>query len=547
MSLWGIVVYILDYFSKETVEGLLQKWIPLNLKINLLLILIAVFICYKDFVGFAKKFVNKSGVLLPALFLISLAIASLVAPQTHRIFYDEDIYANMGQNMALKNQTGYCNYGTFEYGEYHPHWISYNKQPSGWPFLISLVFQFFGTDERYAFFLNNVLFSAGVLVVFSITWHLCEVFFTAFIAALAFSIIPHNLIWANTAAAETSAGLLTGIVVLSLIVFLKRKKDRHLFLLMLLIPFACQMRSESLLILGWVLISILLYSPRILAEKRLWTLGLLTTVFLLPHILHTLTVSGHSWGAEGDKFSLQFFWNNLYTNGIYYFNNRCFPVLLTVLALTGLLYPRESYRPRFLIFLWFILFWGIFLFFYAGSYEYGADVRFSLLSFMPLSILAGIGAGFIRGKIVIRDNRYARLASPLLILLILAGFLKFLPLVRQVGQEAWGARHDHTYAKAFIERIPRRSMVLTQTPTMFLVWGQNAIQTYAGINYPDLIQDLMEKYQGHVYFHYNYWCNVKSERNRRLCKAIQSKYQLKEIVVAHEQNYIYGLYQMSFK
>jgi len=547
VSLWGIVVYILDYFSKETVEGLLQKWIPLNLKINLLLILIAVFICYKDFVGFAKKFVNKSGVLLPALFLISLAIASLVAPQTHRIFYDEDIYANMGQNMALKNQTGYCNYGTFEYGEYHPHWISYNKQPSGWPFLISLVFQFFGTDERYAFFLNNVLFSAGVLVVFSITWHLCEVFFTAFIAALAFSIIPHNLIWANTAAAETSAGLLTGIVVLSLIVFLKRKKDRHLFLLMLLIPFACQMRSESLLILGWVLISILLYSPRILAEKRLWTLGLLTTVFLLPHILHTLTVSGHSWGAEGDKFSLQFFWNNLYTNGIYYFNNRCFPVLLTVLALTGLLYPRESYRPRFLIFLWFILFWGIFLFFYAGSYEYGADVRFSLLSFMPLSILAGIGAGFIRGKIVIRDNRYARLASPLLILLILAGFLKFLPLVRQVGQEAWGARHDHTYAKAFIERIPRRSMVLTQTPTMFLVWGQNAIQTYAGINYPDLIQDLMEKYQGHVYFHYNYWCNVKSERNRRLCKAIQSKYQLKEIVVAHEQNYIYGLYQMSFK
>ncbi|MFO7984528.1 MAG: glycosyltransferase family 39 protein, partial [Desulfatiglandaceae bacterium] len=209
-----------------------------------------------------------------------------MAPQTHRIFYDEDIYANMGQNMALKNQTGYCNYGTFEYGEYHPHWISYNKQPSGWPFLISLVFQFLGTDERYAFFLNNVLFSAGVLVVFSITWHLCEVFFTAFIAALAFSIIPHNLIWANTAATETSAGLLTGIVVLSLIVFLKRKKDRHLFLLMLLIPFACQMRSESLLILGWVLISILLYSPRILAEKRLWTLGLLTTVFLLPHILH---------------------------------------------------------------------------------------------------------------------------------------------------------------------------------------------------------------------------------------------------------------------
>jgi hypothetical protein len=258
-------------------------------------------------------------------------------------------------------------------------------------------------------------------------------------------------------------------------------------------------------------------------------------------------VSGHSWGAEGSKFSSSFFWNNFYTNSVYYLNNRCFPVLLTLLALTGLLYPQKSYRPRLLVFLWFIIFWGVFLFFYAGSYDYGADVRFSLLSFMPLAILAGLGAAFIRDKATVGSQRYKQLASYVLILLMFGSLLKFLPLVRQVGQEAWGSRHDHEYAKAFIESIPERSIVLTQTPTMFLVWGQNAIQTYAGINHPALIKDLMKKYQGHVYFHYNYWCNVESERNRRLCAAIQKKYQLKKIVAAHEQHYTYGLYQMSFK
>ncbi len=46
--------------------------------------------------------------------------------------------------------------------------------------------------------------------------------------------------------------------------------------------------------------------------------------------------------------------------------------------------------------LWFVLFWGIFLFFYAGSYRYGADVRFALLSFMPLAVLAGIGGEALR-------------------------------------------------------------------------------------------------------------------------------------------------------
>ena len=82
---------------------------------------------------------------------------------------------------------------------------------------------------------------------------------------------------------------------------------------------------------------------------------------------------------------------------------------------------------------------------------------------------------------------------------------------------------------------------------MFLLWGQNAIQTYAGVNNPDLIRDLMEKYQGHVYFHFNYWCNTMDERNQNLCKAIIDRYSLEEIATAREQNYEYGLYRMTFK
>ena len=55
-----------------------------------------------------------------ALALLVVAAAALVifaAPQVHRIYYDEDIYANVGQNIALTHQAAMCNYGTFEYGE----------------------------------------------------------------------------------------------------------------------------------------------------------------------------------------------------------------------------------------------------------------------------------------------------------------------------------------------------------------------------------------------------------------------------------------------
>ena len=122
------------------------------------------------------------------------------------------------------------------------------------------------------------------------------------------------------------------------------------------------------------------------------------TLFLLPHFLHFYAVSGHSWGTQGSKFSLEFLAHNLDTNGIYYLNNKFFPLLITVLALIGLFCPQKGKKWRWLIFLWFLPFWGIFLFFYAGSYTYGADVRFALTSFMPLAVLAGIGGGWIGNK-----------------------------------------------------------------------------------------------------------------------------------------------------
>ena len=113
------------------------------------------------------------------------------------------------------------------------------------------------------------------------------------------------------------------------------------------------------------------------------------------------------------------------------------------------------------------------------------------------------------------------------------------------GQEAWGARYDHKYAKEFIQNIPKRSIVLSQNPAMFLLWGQNSIQAYSGLEQPELIKQFIDKYQGHVYFHHNYWCNTKSIRNIRLCEAIREKYTLTEVATAREQDHKYGLYKIS--
>jgi hypothetical protein len=495
----------------------------------------------------------------------------------------------MGQVIALIGQTGMCQFGTFDYGQFNATWLSYYKEPSGWPFLMSLVFQLFGTDELYAFVLNNAIFAGGVLVVFFIVWNLSGRFFPAFSAALVFALIPHNLIWSNTVAAEPSAAFFAGLAVLCLVIYLKTNKARHLFMPAVVLPLACQMRPESGLILLWAVIALIvcfrdenkviegkgqregeeggeqkggMVKERgrirgVLFRKEIWTAGIITLIFLMPHLFHLYVTGGESWGAQGVKFSMEFFWNNLSFNGPYYLNNATFPAFFTVLALVGLVFARFDLRWRLIILLWFVLFWGIFLFFYAGSYNYGADVRFALVTYMPLAVLAGMGAERILSWMKGLAEKGSGLGAPvrvngktvgiLIILVLIFVCLPFLPLVRTVGQEAWGARHDHQYAREFIKKVPARSIVLTHNPTMFFVWGQSAIQAYAGIENPDIIQNLMDKYQGHVYFHYNFWCNVRSDANRGICEGIRAKYNLEEIDRATEQTYEYALYKMSNK
>lgn len=545
LVLFGIIIYFADFFDKGEIKNLLKKWLPWNLKVNFFLILICLVLCGRDILDALKSLRGRSGIILGVVCVIGFLTACFVAPRTHRIFYDEHIYANMGQNIAFSNETGHCHYGIFEYDEYLPQSIGYNKQPNGWPFFISIAFEVFGANETSLFVLNNLFFSGSIVIVFFITLTLTGEYFAALLAAVFFGLIPHNIVWSNTGACEPSATFILGLTALILVIYLRSGKNLHLLLLALIVPFACQMRSESILILLWVFLVFLLFRPKLLIERGLWTIGLVTTLFLVPHLLHMYAVSGHSWGAVGAKFSMEFFRDNLGVNARYYFINEAFPVLFTIFAMIGLFLKDMSVRWRLMIFIWFLLFWGVFLFFYAGSYRHGADVRYALVSFMPLSILAGTGADAFRGFLAHRTSK--AVAAGLMVLLVTSSFVGFIPLVRRVGQTAWGARYDHLYAKEFIKRIPERSVIVTHNPSMFFLWNRSSLQAYIAVNNPSIIRHLMARYQGHVYFHYNYWCNAQNAGSRRLCREIQDKYHLKEVAEASEQHYKYRLYKMSFK
>jgi len=260
LLLAGILFAVIGARTKPEIEVLLIRWFSRFLWTNFLLVVIGVALCRSDIVAaFRELFaaspgpirtprsLNWPGVYLLLILITGLLLISLAAPQVRRIYYDEDIYANMGQNIAYTGQTRMANYGTFEYSEYFVNWLLYNKDPSGRPFLIGLVFQLFGTDKTYAFYLNNLLFAGGLLIVFFITWIVARGWFAGLIAALVYALIPHNLIWSNTIAAEKPAAFFESLVVLCILVWFQSREPRHLFLMVAILPLAGAMRTESVM------------------------------------------------------------------------------------------------------------------------------------------------------------------------------------------------------------------------------------------------------------------------------------------------------------
>ena len=548
----GILVWTIDYYPKSAMEGFLMRALPWTLLFNLLLIIITLILCGKGIAGFLKNLfvadlnkINRQGIWLALIVILAFVMVTFVAPRTHRIFFDEDIYANIGQNIALTGQAGMASYGEFFHGEYKANWLSYNKEPGGWPFLISVAFQLCGVNELAAFILNNLFFTAAVFLIFLITLEITGAYSPALLAAFIFSLIPHNIIWANTAAAEPAAAFFTLFSLLCLTIYLKTTEARQLFLLAAVLPFSCQMRPESILIIPLAFIALAMFRRELFFKKQLWATGLLTFLLLLPHLLHFYAVGNNSWGAAGARFSWEFFRNNIIVNGPYYFNNEWFPLLFTLAAVIGFILTKYSLKWRYFIFLWFTAFWGIFLFFYAGSYRYGADVRFALLSFAPLAILAGFGLDWIRNKLVeLLPGGSA--AALIIVVILLVSWIRFLPLIRNIGQEAWEARADHSLTREFIKKIPERSIVVTHVPTMILLWQQSAISVDA-LKDRALMANLINKYDGNVYFHYNYWCHTASDTNSRVCGEVKKNFALEEIAADKSLGRLYGLYRIRMR
>jgi hypothetical protein len=477
------------------------------------------------------------------LMMLAAVLAAGVSPRTNRVYYDEQIYQNIGQNLADLKRAQMCNDGTVLRGRLRCARAEYNKQPYAYPHLLSLAYRVFGVRATTAFAVNTIAMALAVCFLYLLVFLLFSDRVAAFFAALLLVLTPEQLVWSATAAVEPSASLACIAALLAAACFVRSRSTVSLAGATVVAAYAVQFRPESFLIVPVVGLLLWQRTREEFARPRLWSAGLLFLALTAVHLGHLIAVRNEGWGTTAAPMSVGYVVDNLRVNGWFYLRDARFPMTYTLLAILGLSEPRGD-AGRLAMAVWFLLFFAVTLFFYAGSYDYGADIRYSLATYPPMMVLGGLGiARLVRWLERVRPGLPAALGLSAVVAFQFVWW--YLPVVRSTDDGAWAARADVQFARSFIPDLRGNAYVLTQNPGMFQVWGVSAGQMSLVASNPDYLDELAKQFTDGVYVHWNFWCNSQDQIQQEFCRRVLDLRPAEIVREYRERDQHYVLYRLA--
>lgn len=529
MAVFGYIIFHFLGSEKVALENVLTYLLPGMLAVSFMIIIT---LFTKEFRVFFSMFSNvktKTWIFLALILLAGLAIR-LATPQVHRLYFDEDIYENIGQNILTQQKAVLCNTGTPTSCE---EWIL-NKQPNGYPFSLAFSFLLFGVSETVAFGLSIAVSVLSIALIFLLSYILLRNEKIALYAALVFALLPQNIIWATTVTSEPMLVFFILLSLISLFAYISSRKPLILLLSAALISFTIQIRHEAGIFIAVAVLVLALFDKKLLAtmkEEKNLIVFIILLLLITPHIIHMLHASKYdNWGSNGEKLSLSYATKNVPDNTAFFFENTRHPLVFTVLALIGGIYCAfKNKKALAILLLIFAAFFGIYGIFYAGSVNYGVSVRYILTVYPVFAILAGAGAYALEKVFSSRmDHSYI-----LALALILLSFLPFLGYTTSTWEEAFDARLSHEYALSSIGSF-KGCYILSHVPSMYLVNGVDSLQTWnAKVNIPEMKKIFNQT--SCVIFDDGYWCQIEPYKTD-ICTWVKQNYNLTYISSQYVRN-----------
>jgi Dolichyl-phosphate-mannose-protein mannosyltransferase len=455
---------------------------PLIIYITLVLLAIAVWRERKKLDGFA---------LAPAV--MGLVASLYILAPVHRLFFDEDIYVNIGHNLATVPVAQVTLLGSAE----DIAISTYYKEPAGWPALLSLIFLASGPGESAAFLAARGMYALTILAVYLLARRLGAERPSALVAAAVFGATPVSFWYSASAGTDIAAAFFSTVALWGL-------SGRNGAVAGPAIAMAAHVRMEMI-----VLAPLLWFSRRISFNWKAATLALIAVDVI--HILWVLSVAHVLTQAEGieSAFSLSHVIQNLKADAAYLFNPLSFPTLAVLLPALSL-WERapsasERVKGKFLL-LHITSLLGVYLLFYAGSFA--INPRYSIQLLAPLSVLAVTA---IRNRIVL-----ALLAASLII-----------PHLQPGEPEAYiqTLAADHRLSEEFAAKVTPDDLVVTMEQEMYINQGVRAMSSVLAWERPERLDEELRK-PGKVFYHGSARTNVEGTQAWNADQWVKSNYEI---------------------
>jgi len=473
------------------------------------------------------RIVGRRNGLIALALLVGAYFACDLAPQTTRIFFDEHLYMQIGQTIALTGRAEGANYARVEYGQFEMYSPWVNKQPNGLPYLLSWIYRLVGVSDRASDFLNPALVGLTAAALFLgltlVPWTLPTG--AALAAAILFMFTPLVPWWGHTVAVEPGAAATAACAFLAACAHARLRETNTAqglpasgLLLAGATAFAVYFRPESMLVFPMVAAVLWSTDDRFIEDISAWGALALSIAMAAPNVLQLWAARGEDWGArDGRRFAFDFIGKNFSNNGGYFIDSKWFPLAGTVLAVAGALWLLRRNRTAGLALgVWFMLSWGIFILFYAGGYFYGASSRYAVVSCAPVAVFMGIGLTALGGRL--------RRVPLLLYGLGAVGLINWVAamhFVPTLSREAAEAVADGKFIKDVAPTLPEGSLVISHDPCMWLLQGINSSQFFVIDNMVrGQMRELANQFPGGVYVHWGFWHNAEPDRAHETAKLL---------------------------
>lgn len=528
---YGIVRYSTTYVKYDTIKTILPIIEPYFLATNVVLIFSFLLISLDDIIGFLKKINKRTWIMIFLIFFLGLFIRLFITAHTHRVYFDEDIYLDIGKEILVRWRAALCNNGNnFTCYEYDTM-----KWSNGHTFFLAIIYLFFGLSESLAFNAIAFISSVSIILIFLIGYLLKDEKYGLF-SALIYTLIPVQIQWSGTVAAEPTLAFFTILSMFFIIFSLKIKKWSPFFLGLATLAYAIQIKAESIALLPVAIVLYLLFDNHLKTrffDNRFIVAVLMLFILITPYLIHIVYASKvDTWGSNEGKFGLKFAKKNIPENLIFFINGYYqieHPLIFSIFAVIGFIFLLVRDKKTLLfLFTWFSTFFLLYGFFYAGSTIYGADVRYMLSVFIPFALFAGYGLFYINSlfnKVIKNEIR----SIILIFVLVLVIFYFYIPTVSMSYDEIMEANQARTYHEFVVNealKLDKNCHILSHTPSIFLIIDRPSLQTWFANN--DLVMRDVFNRTDCVIFDYNYWCNTPDFKEG-ICKDVLEKYSLETI------------------